>query len=319
MSINVLSLFDGYSTGRLCLEQAGIKINKYYASEIDKNAIKISESNFYDIIRLGDITKIDEYVLKKLPKIDLILSGSPCQNLSRSGNNKGLKGDESKLFFEFVRILNWIKENNNPNVQFLQENVEMKKEWRDLISNYLKVDYILINSKLVSAQNRPRLYWASTYIEKPKDKQIKLLDILEKVDTSDYIKHNGLLIDSNISEKSYCLIDVVNDEVRIKQATKQGYIVAKNGDGVNLQFPTSKTRRGRVIKQKSSTLDCSCDICVYYDGIIRKFTIHELERLQTLPNDYTKGVDSDKARIKAIGNGWTADVIVHILKQFKFD
>lgn len=318
MSINVLSLFDGHSTGKLCLEKAGIKVNRYYSSEIDKNAIEISKSNFDDIIRLGNITKIDKELIKNLPEIDLIIGGSPCQGFSRNGACLNFKDSRSKLFFDYVRILNLIKKYNNPNVQFLLENVEMKKEWRDVISDYLKTEYTLINSKIVSAQNRPRLYWTSTYIYPPKDKQIKLLDILEDVDTSNYIKYKGLLIDSSISEKAYNLINVVNGEVRIKQATKKGYIVAENGDGINLQFPSSKTRRGRVIKQKSSTLDCSCDICVYYNDTIRKFTIHELERLQTLPDDYTKGINNDKARIKAIGNGWTVNVIVDILKQFNF-
>jgi len=320
MNINVVSLFDGHSTGRLVLKRAGIEVYKYFASEIDENAMKISKKNFDDIIRLGNVTLLDETELKKLPRIDLLIGGSPCQNNSRAGDNKGLEGTESKLFFEYLRVLNWIRDNNNPNVQFLLENVEMKKATRDTISNYMNCEPIAINSKLLSAQNRPRLYWTSTYIEPPEDKQIKLLDILENVDTSNYIDYKGLKIDPSISEKAYNLIDVVDGEVRISQATKQGYIVANNGDGVNLQFPTSKTRRGRVIKEKSNTLDCSCDICVYYDGIIRKFTIVELERLQTLPDGYTKADGlSDKARIKAIGNGWTGDIIVDILKQYKFD
>jgi len=317
MEINIVSLFDGHSTGRLVCQRAGIDVDKYYASEIDENAIHISKNNFDDIIRLGDITKIDKELIQSLPKIDLLIGGSPCQGFSKNGLCLNFEDIRSKLFFDYVRVLDLIRKYNNPNVQFLLENVEMKKEWRDVISDYLKCEYTLINSKLISAQNRPRLYWTSTYIEPPKDKRIKLLDILEKVDTSNYIKYKGLLIDPNISEKCYNLIDVVNGEVRIRQATKQGYIVAENGDGVNLQFPTSKTRRGRVIKDKSNTLDCSCDICVYYDGIVRKFTITELERLQTLPDGYTYGL-SDKARIKAIGNGWTADAIVDILKQYKF-
>lgn len=137
------------------------------------------------------------------------------------------------------------------------------------------------------------------------------------MDTSNYINHQGLLIDPQIKEKSRNLITVVDGEVRISQATKLGYIVANDGDGINLQFPTSKTRRGRVIKQKSSTLDCGCDVCVYYDNIIRKFTISELEKLQTVPIDYTKCLDNLAARKKAIGNGWTVDVIAHILKGLK--
>lgn len=109
-----------------------------------------------------------------------------------------------------------------------------------------------------------------------------------------------------------------NGEVRIKQATRQGYIVAEDGDGINLAFPTSKTRRGRVIKGKSNTLDCACEAQVLKNGIVRRFTVTELERLQTLPDGYTKKGGATKGeRIKAIGNGWTAAVIVEIFKKLK--
>lgn len=245
------------------------------------------------------------------------MSGTPCQGFSRNGKCLNFEDERSKLFFEFVRILNWIKKNNNPNVKFLLENVEMKKEWRNIISEKLGVEYVLINSKLVSAQNRPRLYWSNINYDMPRDLKIRLLDILDEIDASEYIDYKGLKIDPEISTKCYALIDVVGEEVRIKQATKLGYIVANNGDGVNLQFPTSKTRRGRVISQKSSTLDCTSDICVYYNGIIRKFMVSEMEKLQTLPIGYTGCLDNDKARIKAIGNGWTIDVIAHILSYIK--
>ena len=320
--INVISLFDGHSTGLLALDKANIKVNKYYCSEIEKYSEQISKNYFKNdnrIIRLGDITKINEDLLNKLPKIDLILSGSPCQNLSRAGNNEGLKGKESSLFYEFIRILYWIKNNNNPNINFLQENVQMKKCYENEISKCLGVKPIVINSKLVSAQNRKRLYWFNidNFIY-PKDKNIKLIDILEDVDISNYKYYKGIRIDPSIYKNAYKLIGRINNKLVITQATKKGWIEIKNGDGVNLQFPTSKTRRGRVINQKSSTLDCNCDICVFYNNILRKFTINELEKLQTLPIDYTCGVPY-RSRIKSIGNGWTTDVIVEILKQFKFD
>ena len=314
--INVLSLFDGHSTGMLALIDANIKVNKYYASEIEENAIKISKKNFPEIIHLGNINKID---LTKLPKIDLILLGSPCQGFSRQGKGLNFKDPRSKLFFVANDIIHWIKINNNPNVKFLMENVEMKKEWENVISDKLGVKCISINSKLLSAQNRPRLYWSSEKIKLPQIKeQICLLDIIDKnIDTSNYIEYKGLLLDSTISKQQMELIDVVNGEVRIKQAVKKGYIIAKNGDGINLSFPTSKTRRGRVIKQKSNTLDTGCVGWVYYNNIIRPFTIEELERLQTLPIGYTEGID-ETDRKKLIGNGWTKNVISFILKQYKF-
>ena len=312
MGITVLSLFDGISCGRVALEKAGIKVDKYYASEIDKNAIQISKNNYKDIIQLGDIKGIDEDVIKSIGKIDLVLGGSPCQGFSRAGKGLNFEDNRSKLFFNFVDILNIVKK-YNPNVKFLLENVQMKKEWIEVINEYMGVEAININSKLVSAQNRPRLYWTNINFEPIQDKNINLIDILDKAIEFDYIYHEKLKIDKSISENSINLISNIDNEIRIKQATKKGYIVANSGDGVNLSFPSSKSRRGRVVNKKSSTLDTSCDICIYYDDVIRRFTIEELEKLQTLSVGYTEGV-SDKARIKAIGNGWTVDVISHILR-----
>ena len=311
MEITVLSLFDGISCGRIALERAGIKVNKYYASEIDKNAIQISRNNYKDIIQLGDIKDIDENIIKNIGKIDLVLGGSPCQGFSRAGKGLNFEDSRSKLFFNFVDILNIVKK-YNPSVKFLLENVQMKKEWIEVINNYMGVEAININSKLVSAQNRPRLYWTNINFKPIQDKNINLIDILDKTIEFDYIYHEKIKIDKNISENSRNLISNIDNEIRIKQATKKGYIVANSGDGVNLSFPSSKSRRGRIINKKSSTLDTSCNSCVYYDDIIRKFTIEELEKLQTLPSGYTEGV-SEKARVKAIGNGWTIDVVSHIL------
>ena len=318
MGVNVLSLFDGISCGMIALERSGIKVDNYYASEIEKSAIEISSKNYPNITRLGDITKIKDDILSQLPKIDLILAGSPCQGFSRNGNMLNFNHPQSKLFFDFVRILEWVRENNNKDVKFLLENVEMKKEWKNVITEYVEVQPIEINSNLLSAQNRPRVYWTNIEgVNIPKNADIKLMDILDdNIDTSDFINHKGILVDDSFNENELNLIDVINDEVRISQATKQGYIVSENGDGVNLSFPNSKTRRGRVIKQKTNTLDKSCNICVYCNGILRKLTINELEKLQTLPVGYTLGVSETKRRA-AIGNGWTVDVIAHILKNIK--
>lgn len=311
--MNVLSLFDGISSGMIALERAGITVDNYYSSEVDDSAIDVSNKNYPNIIRLGDITKINNEILNTLPKIDLILAGSPCQGFSRQGNCLNFNHPQSKLFFDFVRILNWIKEHNNDDVKFLLENVDMKKEWRNTITEIIGVEPIYINSSLLSAQNRPRIYWSNIKnLKPPIDKKIMLKDILDNVNVSDFINHQGILVDDKFNEKELNLINVVDGEVRISQATKQGYIVAKDGDGVNLSFPTSKTRRGRVVTQKSNTLDKSCNVCVYYNGVLRKLNINELERLQTLPPGYTECVSENK-RKSVIGNGWTIDIITHIL------
>lgn len=311
--MNVLSLFDGISTGRYCLEQAGIKVDNYFASEINPNAIKISENHYPDIIRLGDVTQVSA---KKLPTIDLLIGGSPCQGFSRAGKCLNFDDPRSKLFWEYVRILKEIRE-INPDVKFLLENVKMKNEWSEIISEALGVKPVEINSKIVSAQNRLRMYWTNIDISQFDITDPPLSSILEEnVDTSGFIEKDGFLFDPSISEASRDLVSVANGEIRIKQAVKKGYVVANDGDGVNLAFPTSKTRRGRVINKKSSCLDCACDIAVFHKGAIRRFTITEMERLQTLPDGYTAGV-SFPARKEAIGNGWTADVITHIFRGLK--
>ena len=315
----VLSLFDGISCGQLALTNLGYKIYKYYASEIDKNAIKITNKNFPNTIQIGDIEKITIEDIKKIDKIDLILGGSPCQGFSRAGLGLNFEDPRSKLFFKFVEVLEWVREFNNQDVKFLLENVKMKKEWEEVISKYLNVEAIEINSKLLTAQNRSRLYWTNIKgIKGPKDKCIKLIDILDNVELENYIVKDSLKICKSISDNSVNLINVINGEVRINQATKQGYIVANEGDGINLSFPLSKNRRGRVIKEKSSCLDTQCDICGYVNNAIRRFTINELEKLQGLPIGYTLCDEvSERNRMKAIGNGWTIDVIEYILGFMK--
>lgn len=308
--MNVLSLFDGISTGRYSLDQAGIRVDNYFSSEIDPNAIKISEKNYPDIIRLGDVSNIDTL---DLPRIDLVIGGSPCQGFSRAGKCLNFDDPRSKLFFEYVRILNEIRE-YNPNVKFLLENVKMKKEWSQVITDHLDVAPIEINSKVLSAQNRPRDYWTNIPVYPIEKRDICLEDIIEEVDTTGFIEKDGLLFEPGISEASRNLVSVINGEVRIKQSTKLGYIVAEDYDGINLDFPTSKSRRGRVIHKKSPTITrVQNTIGIYYRGIFRHFTITEIERLQTLPDGYTEGV-SLSARKEALGNGWTADVITHIFK-----
>lgn len=172
--MKVFSAFDGMSCGRLALERIGIKVDKYYSSEIDPYAIKIAQKNYPDNIQLGDITKIDG---KQFKDIDLFIGGSPCQGFSFAGKQLNFMDSKSKLFFEYVRLLSEI----NPRY-FLFENVKMKKEYQDVISNYLGVEPIEINSALVSAQNRVRLYWTNICgVIKPQDKRIFLEDILQEL------------------------------------------------------------------------------------------------------------------------------------------
>jgi site-specific DNA-cytosine methylase len=183
MGINVLSLFDGVSCGRLALERAGVKVDKYFASEIDKYAIQVTTKNYPDTIQLGDITKIHSVP----EKIDLLIGGSPCQGFSFAGKQLNFDDPRSKLFFDYVRILNLVKPK-----YFLLENVNMKKEYQDIITNYLGVEPIKINSELVSAQMRNRLYWTNiSDVAQPEDKGILLSDIIE----SGYVDR----------KKSFCL------------------------------------------------------------------------------------------------------------------
>lgn len=315
--MNVLSLFDGISTGRLALEMAGVKVDKYLASEVEAAPMNISTSNWPGgITYLGDVRKVRA---RDLPPIDLLIGGSPCQGLSRAGQHLNFDDPRSALFFEFNRVLAELRGKNRA-VLFLLENVAMKKEWEAVITETLGVQPIHINSKLVSAQNRPRTYWTNIPgVGQPEDRGIRLLDVIDRdVDTSGFWERDGLLFGPDISKAAAGLVSVVGGEVRVKQATRAGYIVAEEGDGINLAFPTSKTRRGRVVKGKSNTLACDCEGCVYHDGVIRKYTLTELERLQTLPDGYTERGGATRAeRVKAIGNGWTAAVIAEIFSKIR--
>lgn len=310
--MNVLSIFDGISCGMLALKEAGIRVDTYFASEIEESAIEISKENYPEIVRLGDVNEWEKW---NLPKIDLVIGGSPCQGFSANGKGLNFADPRSALFFKYVDILAYVRK-QNPAVKFMLENVAMKKEWAYVIDSFLGVPHKTINSRLLSAQNRNRMYWSNIDFDIPEDSGVKLADILEKVDTTDFVLHEGILFDPTITETERNLVSNVNGEIRIRQATKTGYAVAHNGDGVNLAFATSKTRRGRVLDQRSSTLDCQCSGCVYIDGTIRHFTRTELERLQTLPDGYTAAASIQNAK-KAIGNGWNVKTIAHILKHIK--
>lgn len=175
--MNVLSLFDGISCGQVALNRIGITPSEYYASELDEYAIKVTQANYPNTVQLGDVTKWREWNLD-WSSIDLLIGGSPCQGFSFAGKQLAFDDPRSALFFVYVDILNHIKA-VNPRVKFMLENVRMKKEYLEIISGILEVEPVLINSSLVSAQNRQRFYWANWTIKQPEDKRIFLKDILE--------------------------------------------------------------------------------------------------------------------------------------------
>lgn len=336
--MNVLSLFDGISCGQLALQRANVRYENYYASEIDKSAIKICQANFPNTIQLGDVTKIDEKILKDLPKIDLLIGGSPCQGFSFSGKGLNFNDPRSKLFFDFVRILNIIKPK-----YFLLENVIMKKEYQDVISQYLGVEPVEINSCLVSAQNRRRLYWANFPISQPKDLNISLKDILEKNIPFQYNKKDlkneeqvKILYSAAIRGR-YIKQEIKNDELfknnDLNKATIIGRRLNENGsrEDYNKKIPISQILEVRATNLNKSNCLTTVDkdnvltplpVGRYKDVFINKlpfryYTLTEQCRLQTVPENYFKGLVSDSKAKKMLGNGWTVDVIKHILLGIK--
>jgi len=200
--MKVMSLFDGMSCGQIALKKLGAKVDTYYASEIDKYAIQVAKENFPDMIHLGDVTTVKREDFNPLFKLDLLIGGSPCQGFSKSGNRLNFEDPRSKLFFEFVRILKEFKPK-----YFMLENVVMNKESRDIISEYLGVEPIEINSNLVSAQSRRRLYWTNIpNVTIPKDKNIVIKDILEDSGIADMVKNQGRDVQRANIEKSHCLM-----------------------------------------------------------------------------------------------------------------
>lgn len=310
--MRVLSLFDGIATGRLALEMAGVPVDLYIASEIDKDAKAVAMANWPDMIHIGPVESV---TAPDLPKIDLVIGGSPCQGFSRAGAGLNFDDPRSRLFFDYVRVLNEVRE-KNPDVKFLLENVIMKREWEDVITEKLGVQPVHINSRAHSAQNRPRAYWSNiadlSSLSSGGGQPLNTI-IDRSVDVSGFTEAGGLLFGPGISEGSMGLVQKTAGGIVVKQATARGYIEAVDGDGVSLAFPGSATRRGRVIHQKSHTITYACDICVFYDNVIRRFTVEELEKLQGLPANYTAAVP-EPARKRAIGNGWTASVIAEIFK-----
>lgn len=338
--INVLSLFDGISCGQIALERAGIPVENYFASEIDKHAISVTQKNYPNTIQLGSVVDV---TIDNLPEIDLIIAGSPCQGFSFAGKQLNFDDPRSKLFFEFVRLLEDIKK-KNPNVKFLLENVRMKDEYLNVISKKLGVRPIKINSALVSAQNRVRYYWTNIEnIEQPEDKKILVKDILEDsqdghfsdgfyvvprgVNKGDLRHYSGKAPTITTSSWRYNFFACQRIEENLQELLqtskykdnfqwkfdKMGRILVSRPDGLKIQ------RIGRVASgdNKAEIITCLTQPHVNNGILIRKITPLEAERLQTIPENYTDCGLSVNQRFHALGNCWTVDVISHIFSFLK--
>lgn len=288
--MNVLSLFDGMSCGQIALEKVGVDVNKYYASEIYEQAIKVTRKNYPNTIHIGDVRGI---VGKALPKIDLLIGGTPCRNLSRAVinnpmHNQGLDGKHSNLFYEYVRIMREVEPK-----YFLMENVEsMKNIDRDIISEALGVEPIMINSSLFSAQDRKRYYWTNIPLKEDiEDKELFLKDIIQDAEDVD---------DKYWYEQGF---DFHGDDKRpVATLHINGHDILKRVYGTHQKAPTLTSCRGGNLQKK-----------VFQSGKCRKLTPMEYERLQTVPEGYTEGV-ADTHRYNMLGDGWTVDVIAYIFE-----
>jgi DNA (cytosine-5)-methyltransferase 3A len=303
MGLNVLSLFGGMEVFRQAFKELNIEIDNYYCSEIYNQAIKIANKNHNDIINLGDIKNINNDVLKKLPKIDIVGFGFPCRNLSRTvinnkNHNQGLDGKHSSLFYEAIRILYWLKENNNKDIFFLCENVEsMKKEDKEIITEYLGVEPIMIDAALFSAQDRKRYFWTNInegVFDLPDSCELVLEDIIEDAsDVPDKYWYDKTF-DFHGYDKKVCATVHVN-----------GHDILKRVNNPKFKSATLTSCRGGNTQKK-----------VFQNNKPRKLMPIEYERLQSLPDKYTEGV-SDSARYNMLGDGWNLEVIKFILKCIK--
>ena len=298
--MNVLSLFDGISCGQVALDRAGIKIDNYYASEIKKHAIRVTQKHFPNTIQIGDVTKVKykdgilytENGEFKVGKINLLIGGSPCQNFSMARacmyEIDGLKGDKSKLFYEYLRILKEV----NPDY-FLLENVKMKKESYEELNSYLGVKGISINSELVSFQKRPRVYWSNIpNITIPEDKHINFQDYKD-------------------TDHDYC------NQFKVKR-TPSREKMWNNGQGRNstLKSCANVTNSNKVYCLTRKQDRCPNSGLIEFDDFCRYLTRREIELAQTLPIGYTDGLSYNQMQ-DVCGDGWTVDIIAHIFSFLK--
>ena len=353
--MNVLSLFDGMSCGQIALNRAGVKYNKYFASEVDKYAIKVAQANYPHTHHMGDVKQVQKSYFIDDP-IDLLMGGSPCQGFSVAGKQLDFNDPRSKLFFEFVRL----KESLKPKY-FLMENVPMKQESQDIISRYLDVKPVMINSSLFSAQNRKRLYWTNIPFDIPTDDKGTILqDILEDGIANEAMtnqdgkahcitaRYNGAVWWNSIQRKQRTMVQV-GEADNIKGFDSIKRIYSPNGKAPTLTTMQGGHREpkvaiGRIVNRRldehgvrkdnqldlpftnqlevSDTNKSNCLTTFTKDNVLvdgmqwRKLTPVECERLQTVPDNYTNHV-SNSQRYKMLGNGWTIDVIAHILRGIK--
>lgn len=316
--MNVLSLFDGMSCGQIALERAGIKVENYFASEINKYAIQVTKHNYPNTKHIGDVTKVKG---DELPKIGLLIGGSPCQGFSFAGKQLNFDDSRSKLFFEYVRLKNEL----NPKY-FLLENVKMKKEYEDIITEYLGVKPIAINSELFSAQDRKRIYWTNiNFKELPNENKLIVEDILEEeVDAKYFIdpKRSVIICENEVKKRKIAFIGSNSQGNRIYNIHGKSVCLCVKSGGLLYALPcltpdrSEKRQNGRRFKPPHSkfyTLTAMDRHGILTDNFIRKLTPIECERLQTVPDNYTSIV-SDNQRYRMLGNGWTVDVIAHIFK-----
>jgi DNA-cytosine methyltransferase len=323
--MKVLSLFDGISAGQLALKQANKTVDQYYASEVDKYAIQLTQRNFPNTIQLGDVNNWREWDIP-WAEIDLVMGGSPCQGFSFAGKQLNFDDPRSALFFVFVDICHHVAD-RNPRMRFLLENVRMKKESQSVITGYMGVEPIAINSSLVSAQNRYRLYWTNIpSVTQPDDQGIILRDILEtNGDSVDPIDERMVTSDG----KAYCLTArydgaVAWNSIERKQRTmiatgnkRLDQTIEKFADQIDqdvLLDSYNKTLHRDKTPTITTRIDASNCTHIVNPNRFRKLTPVECERLQTFPDHFTDGV-SKTQRYKALGNSWTVSVITHIFKN----
>jgi len=295
--MNVLSLFDGISCGQVALERAGIKVDKYYASEIKPSAIRVTKHHFPKTIHLGDVKKLKcqnghmqtENGSHEVGEIDLLIGGSPCQDFSPlkwiNWESEGLDGDKSKLFYEYLRLLNTVKPK-----YFLLENVKMKKENEELLNEFLGVKGIHINSRLVSFQNRPRVYWTNIPgICQPSDKRLNFQDYKD-------------------TDHDYCKQFKVNRTPSRERMWNDGNGRNQNGACGNI----TNSDKVYCVTRKQDRFPNSG--LIEFEDFCRYLTRKEIEQAQTLPIGYTDLLTYGQMQ-DVCGDGWTVDVIAHIFKN----
>ncbi len=325
IKMNILSLFDGISCARVALDLAGISVNKYYACEIEKNAMKVSKKNYPDIISLGSVIDFQKDMIKE--PIDLLIGGSPCQDLSiAKKGRKGLEGDRSSLFYEYVRIKNEMK----PKYFILENVASMKKEDRDNISRIMGCEPVMFNASLVSAQTRKRYFWTNIQFDLPEDRGILLKDILQPdADVDDRIVKFNETAQTGINETKKLGYIGDKDHQAKRVYSDKGKLPALNAICNSMvkvgHIGNSDAQANRVysLEGKSCTLSANGGGLGAKTGLyemntkkIRKLTPIECERLQSLPDNYTEGIAMTN-RYKCLGNAFNVEVVAHILKQIK--